>query len=125
MGIVTAAAHLGRIYAALNDDRSARLYLHQALSLGTDIQLLPDVVDVLVSVSALLAKAGDVAQALKILPLTLDHPAANPLTKMRAKALYTELLDATPAEVKTQAGPASTAIESIVADLLTEEGFLG
>jgi predicted ATPase/DNA-binding SARP family transcriptional activator len=123
LGMATALNNLGRLSVTLAQHRRAKAYLKDALTMASEIQFMPLIIDGLISVAALLVQGPDKQPALDILVPILDHPAIEPQMHARATQLLAGLTSGAPAEILAKAKPTSR-LETVVAGLLAEGSLL-
>ena len=90
-GIAISLSHLGRVAGDLNELEESKNYLYEALKTVMDIRAIPLAIDVLVALAATLAKEGQTRQAVKLLEISLHHPAAGQEARDRAEQMLTRL----------------------------------
>jgi hypothetical protein len=90
------------------------------LRLALSLKIVPAVLDILVGLAALLIKAGEWSQALKLLRVGLSHPASSRDNQDRAARLLAELEPQLPAGLaaKIETGDPATALETMVQEIL-------
>ncbi|HEX9924076.1 MAG TPA: tetratricopeptide repeat protein, partial [Anaerolineae bacterium] len=123
LGITMALNNLGRLSVTLGQHRQAKFYLKDALTLASDIQFMPLIIDSLISVAALLAQGLAKQQALDILVSVLNHSAIEPQMHTRAIQILADLTGGSPAEIPARA-ESTPMLEAVVAGLLVEGSLL-
>jgi tetratricopeptide (TPR) repeat protein len=95
--------NLGFTDYALGDDRAAAACFDEALAVATTIGAIPLVLELLVGIARLLARAGQPAAAAELLGLALAHPAVNTDVRTQAELFLGELGDSLAAADLAQA----------------------
>ncbi len=90
-GIAGSLETLANIAIAQNELVDAKAYIQEALEIGRDIQAIPLVLDVLVSMAQLWAREGHVAQAQTLLTFVIAQPAMDQEGRIKAEVVYDEL----------------------------------
>jgi adenylate cyclase len=90
--------NLGHVHAGLGGDGAAWVYLRQALNESLAIEAVPFVLEGLIGVAGLQAKAGRYVEAARLLGLILGHPAGHEVTKWYADPLLATLREVLPAD---------------------------
>jgi tetratricopeptide (TPR) repeat protein len=85
--------NLGFTDYALGDDRAAAACFDEALAVATTIGAIPLVLELLVGIARLLARAGQPTDAVELLGLALAHPAVNTDVRTQAELFLGELGD--------------------------------
>jgi hypothetical protein len=95
MGIIWEVAWayngLGRLYSVQNADSRSWAYFQQALQAARNAPFIPEVLDVLTSMALLLARAGQTAQAIRLLCPPLWDARHRQRTWIRAQQLAADL----------------------------------
>ena len=114
--------NLGHVHAGLGEDDVAWEYLCEALPELLAIGAIVVVLEALVGVALLQAKAGRYVQAAELLGLVMNHPALDEETKQYADPVLATLREAFPAdqlEAALERGK-SLDLEAVVAEILEE-----
>jgi predicted ATPase/DNA-binding SARP family transcriptional activator len=119
-GSISAQTKLGNVAGELGEVEAARAAFRQALRLALSLKAVPAVLDILVGLAALLIKAGEWSQALKLLRVGLSHPASSRDNQDRAARLLAELEPQLPAGLaaKIETGDPAAALETMVQEIL-------
>lgn len=113
---------LGQIAHALNEYPVARQHFHDALRFATATGVMPQALDILVSVVALFADEGHPAQALELVTVAVQQAAITYETKESAERLIASLqTELTPEVFADRCERAKTLpLEAVLAQLSTE-----
>jgi tetratricopeptide (TPR) repeat protein len=83
--------NLGFTHYALNDDEAAGACFNEALSVATAIGITPLLLELLVGIARLRARAGRVVEAAELIGLATTHPSSNSDVHTQANLLLKEL----------------------------------
>lgn len=86
-GLATSLSGLAQVAVAEGDYPAARHQFQQALQIAADIQFMPLLLSVLISVAELLLRTGPIERGLELLTLAGSHPACDYLIKAKVKNL--------------------------------------
>ncbi|GIK38983.1 MAG: hypothetical protein BroJett011_28160 [Chloroflexota bacterium] len=86
-GLATSLNGLARVAVAQGDYPAAQRQFQQALQIAAEIQFVPLILSVLVSVAELLFRAGRIERGLELLTLTGSHPAGDYQLKAKVQHL--------------------------------------
>jgi tetratricopeptide (TPR) repeat protein len=116
--------HLGRAVFGLGDYQAAELCFYRVLTLASEAQRLPLVLEALSGFAHLSARMGEPERALELLTLVLSHPASAQECRDRAARLQAELTTELSPEVVGAAQERGRArdLDAMVAELLAELG---
>jgi predicted ATPase/DNA-binding SARP family transcriptional activator len=89
--IILCHIYLAEIKVAQNDPGEAKQIFEEAFKMGMEIQALPLVLDALVGLASLCARAEENEPALEFAICVVNHPAATQETRSRAEKLIAEL----------------------------------
>jgi ATP/maltotriose-dependent transcriptional regulator MalT len=121
-GLATSLSGLGNAAVALHDYQTARHYYQEALDIAMEIQYVPLTLSILAGVGELLLQTGQTEPGLKVLVLTLHHPATEHETREHVRqVISTKAADLAP---DLLAGPAEgedlVDLPTVTTDLLAK-----
>jgi tetratricopeptide (TPR) repeat protein len=90
-GMAIVLNNLGFTHYALGDDGAAKRCFDEALQVALSIKMMPIVLEVLVGVARLQARAGHPVEAVELLGLAVSHPGTNTDVQTQADLFLTEL----------------------------------
>jgi len=91
LGAARALAVSGKVAVTTADFETARITFRQALEIGLEIEVDPLLLEAVAGVSQMLARQGELLQAVALLALALDHPASHADTKHAAAGALAEI----------------------------------
>ncbi|MEO7908490.1 MAG: BTAD domain-containing putative transcriptional regulator [Roseiflexaceae bacterium] len=91
VGVVFCDNHLGLLASAQGDYGAAGRCFQEALAIALDMQVLPEILEVLQGIAANLAKTGAPARAIELLAVIANHPASYQHSRESAEQLLAEL----------------------------------
>jgi predicted ATPase/DNA-binding SARP family transcriptional activator/Tfp pilus assembly protein PilF len=120
-GLANTLGNLGEVCIEKSEYTQARVYLHRALQISCEIGAVPATLKSLVVFASLLAKEGDVVEALELLAFAVDQSAVSEDIREMARRQLARLVEELPphivegAEVKGRAQSLDQVIAKIMA----------
>ena len=119
--IALSLIYLGEVNTAAGNWIEAERIFRQGLQMAMEAQAIPLVLDALLGLADVQARAGQVERAVEFSRCVLYHPASTCEAKSRAKHLQTELAQRLAPEQITQMRQQATSLEILVKEILTAQ----